>query len=631
MCGIAGAVTSTSARDQLAATADRMMETLAHRGPDDSGRWIDPERGVALCHRRLAVVGLGSAGAQPMVSQSGRWVITYNGEVYNFQALRAELEQRGSVFRGSSDTEVLVEAVDRLGLISTLRRVDGMFAFAAWDRETSSLALVRDRFGEKPLYFGRFGGTFLFGSELKALRTHPAFDDEPDLAAVAAYFAYGYMPGRGSIYAQVQRVQPGSIVEIDRDRRISETRWWDPSIEAHRSAGNPFAGRLDDAVDEVSEALRRSVAARMIADVPVGVLLSGGIDSAAVTLLAAEQSDRPLETFSVGFEHPDYDESAQARSIANHVGSVHRTIEVSAMDVSAILPRLPGVWDEPFADSSQIPTLMVSELARRSVTVALTGDGGDELFGGYDRYRYVGIVQRFGSLLGLVPPSVMKRAAGMAGSLAASFHLERQARRFEKIGRATGLTEPRDVYRSLVQLSDRYDGKSDRIDPLADWGSWPGRVVEQAMGTDTVSYLPDDILVKVDRATMAHSLEGRMPFLTEELFQLAWSLPPEMRWAADGGKAVVRGLVGRHLPSTHASGPKRGFGVPLADWLRTELREWSEDLLLSSNIRRAGFADTARLGRLWSSHLDGADHTSELWSHLMFEAWRRHHHPQWQI
>lgn len=631
MCGIVGLVASTSPCDRLDETVEQMMGTLAHRGPDDSGRWVDLQAGVALGHRRLAVVGLGAQGAQPMISQSKRWVITYNGEVYNFHALRAELEQHGVILAGGSDTEVLIEAIDHWGLVPTLRRVDGMFAFALWDRKLGSLLLVRDRFGEKPLYYSNVDGAFLFGSELKGLRAHPAFDDQPDVAAVAAYFSYGYIPGRDSIYANVQRVSPGSIIELGREGRVRETLWWNPALEAHRAADSPFRGRLDDAVDELGEALRRSVAARMVADVPVGILLSGGVDSTAVTLVAAEQNDRPLETFSVGFSHPDYDESAQALSIAEHVGSVHRTIEVSAPEVLAILPKLPSVWDEPFADPSQLPTLIVSELARRSVTVALTGDGGDELFGGYDRYRYVGLVHRFSPVLRLAPPNLIRRAAGMAGAVAESLRLERHARRFRKIGRAAGLTEPRDVYRSLLQVSEWHDRDASRVDPLAHWGRWPGSSVEQAMGTDTTSYLPDDILVKVDRASMAVSLEGRMPFLSEDLFRLAWSLPPEMRWGAGGGKSVVRALIGRHLPRAHATGPKRGFGVPLADWLRTDLREWCEELLLSSEVRAAGFVDATRLSSVWSSHLDGADHAPELWSHLMFEAWRRDHHPQWQI
>lgn len=638
MCGIAGFLTTESqSLDHASSTVTSMASTLEHRGPDDSGRWCDPEVGIALGHRRLAVVGLGEAGAQPMVSHSGRWVIAYNGEAYNFRELRRELEQVGVVFRGTSDTEVLVEAIDRWGLQQAIERTDGMFAFAAWDRSRRRLSLVRDRFGEKPLYYGWAGSTLLFGSELRALRAHPSFRAEPDPEAVSAYLEFGYAPTPRSIYAGVSKLPPGSIYETDRAGAASFSVWWDASTVAGDATDRQFTGDVAEGAERLHGLLRASVAAKMVADVPVGALLSGGLDSSAVVMLASEASSFPVKTFSVGFAQPRFDESPHARRVAEAFGTDHTTMHVSDQDAMNLVPELAQIWDEPFSDSSQIPTYFVSELARRTVTVALTGDGGDELFGGYDRYRYLDRLSRVVGLLMRLPPGPLRGLIGGAGRVALAVGNEPLARRLDKAAGLIGVDEPSALYRRLVTTASGFSvngwrgrTNSTTIDPLANWDDWPGSVVARAMGVDTVTYLPDDILVKVDRATMARSLEGRLPFLSEAVFEFAWTLPDSLRWDGEGGKVVLRRMLADHLPVDLVERPKQGFGVPLGEWLRNGLRAWADDLLGDPAIEVAAFVDITGVRRAWETHLAGrGDYAAKLWPVLMFESWRRHHHPEW--
>lgn len=638
MCGIAGFLTTESQTlDRVSQTVTNMASTLEHRGPDDSGIWCDPEAGIALGHRRLAVVGLGSAGAQPMTSHSGRWVISYNGEIYNFRALRRELEQAGVVFHGTADTEVLVEAIDRWGLREAVERTDGMFAFAAWDRSRQRLSLVRDRFGEKPLYYGWAGSTFLFGSELRALRVHPSFRAEPDSAALNAYVELGYVPTPHSVYAGISKLSPGSIYETDRSARASLTAWWDPSAVARRATERPFVGDASEAAATLHGLMRASVETRMVADVPVGALLSGGLDSSAVVMLASEASSFPVKTFSVGFAQRRFDESPHARRVAETFGTDHTTMHVSDQDAMNLVPELARIWDEPFADSSQIPTYFVSALARRTVTVALTGDGGDELFGGYDRYHYFDRLSMILGLLKRLPPRPMRGLISGVSRAALAVGNEPIARRLDKAAGLVGVEESSALYRRLVTTGSGFSANGQleptepaADDPLAGWNDWPGSAVARAMGVDTVTYLPDDILVKVDRATMSRSLEGRLPFLSEAVFEFAWSLPDRLRWGGDGGKVVLRRMLAGHLPVELVERPKQGFGVPLGEWLRTGLRAWTDDLLGDPAIEEAAFVDVARVRRAWEAHLTGrADHASKLWPVLMFESWRRHHHPEW--
>jgi asparagine synthase (glutamine-hydrolysing) len=630
MCGIAGLISFAEASPQdLTESASAMAETLAHRGPDDCGSWSGD--GVGLGHRRLAVVGLGEGGAQPMTSRSGRWVITYNGEIYNYRELRAELISAGVRFRGESDTEVLLESVDRWGLDRTLGRLDGMFAFGLWDREHRALTLVRDRFGEKPLYYGRFGPTLLFGSELRALRAHPQFSPKLSLSGAAAYFDFGHVPGALTVYESVSKVEPGTYMTISRAGEIARTIWWDAVAAANESAARPFAGTRGEAAQELRRRLLDSVRRRLVADVPVGAMLSGGLDSSAIVLLAASVSSHPVRTFSVGFENRNYDESPHARSVAELIGTDHRTLMVSDRDAFELVPRLPDLWDEPFADSSQIPTFFVSELARRHVTVALTGDGGDELFGGYDRYRHLHRMIRVRGLIRWTPELITRRLGEAGGRGAEILGRDRLARRLRKASRFGGTADIPGLYRKFVTLprpaelrdhEDRHPGD----DSLHTWGSWPGGGVSQALGVDTVAYLPDDILVKVDRATMANSLEGRIPFLDAAVFDFAWSLRDEDRWRGRRGKAALREMLRQELPATVIQRPKQGFGIPLGEWLRSGLRTWAEDTM-SGAPPTIDLVDRAQVDRLWREHVGGgADHGSFLWTFLMFESWRQRHH-----
>jgi asparagine synthase (glutamine-hydrolysing) len=573
------------------------------------------------------------------MSHSGRWVIAYNGEAYNFRALRRELEQAGLVFKGTSDTEVLVEAIDHWGLQQAIERTDGMFALAAWDRSRRRLSLVRDRFGEKPMYYGWIGSTLLFGSELRALRAHPSFRAEPDAAAVSAYIEFGYVPAPHSIYAGISKLSPGSIYETDRWGAAALAAWWDPSAVARDATGRPFAGNLTEAAETLHGRMRASVEARMVADVPVGALLSGGIDSSAVVMLASEASSFPVKTFSVGFAQPRFDESPHARRVAEAFGTDHSTMHVSDQDAMNLVPELARIWDEPFSDSSQIPTYFVSALARRAVTVALTGDGGDELFGGYDRYRYFDRLSKVVGLLKWMPHRPVRGLIGGAGRAALAFGNEPLARRLTKAVGIVGVAEPDALYRRLVTTGSGFsaNGWHERadpvaVDPLASWNDWPGSVVARAMGVDTVTYLPDDILVKVDRATMARSLEGRLPFLSEAVFEFAWSLPDRLRWDGNGGKLVLRRMLAGHLPVELVERPKQGFGVPLGEWLRNGLRVWADDLICDPAIEEAAFVDVTPVRRAWEAHLTGrGDHASVLWPVLMLESWRRHHHPEWSV
>lgn len=638
MCGIAGYLAMKSpSLDSASQTVTEMVSTLEHRGPDAGGTWCDPHAGVALGHRRLEVVGLGSAGAQPMTSHSGRWVITYNGEVYNFRALRGQLEQIGVVFRGSSDTEVLVEAIDRWGIRQAVERVDGMFALAAWDRSRRQLSLVRDRFGEKPLYYGWAGSTLLFGSELRALRAHPSFRPEPDPTSVDAYVSFGYVPTPGSVYEGVKKLSPGSIYQADRSGNGTLTAWWEPSAAAREATANPFPGDVDQAAEVLHGRLAASVEARVVADVPVGALLSGGLDSSAVVMLASRASSLPIKTFSVGFPQPRFDESPYARQVAERFGTDHTAVQVSDQDAVDLVPKLAEIWDEPFSDSSQIPTYFVSMLARRTVTVALSGDGGDELLGGYDRYRYLDRLTRVAGLLKRMPSRPARGLIAGVSRAALALGDEVLARRLEKASGLVGVREPGALYRLLVTTGSGFsaDGWRERgnsvvADVLDKWDDWPGSVVAKAMGVDTVTYLPDDILVKVDRATMARSLESRLPFLSEGVFDFAWSLPDRMRWHGAGGKVVLRRMLSHELPVELVERPKQGFGVPLGEWLRTGLRSWTDDLLVDKALEDAAFVDVDAVRRAWEAHLERrGDHASKLWPVLMFESWRRHHHPDW--
>jgi asparagine synthase (glutamine-hydrolysing) len=647
MCGIAGLLDSARATPAAAleALVGPMTDTLTHRGPDDRGVWTDEATGVALGFRRLAIVDLTPTGHQPMESRDGRYVLVFNGEIYDHHALRAELEAAGTRFRGRSDTEVLLEAIATWGLAAALARANGMFALACWDRAERRLLLARDRFGEKPLYSGWLGSTFVFGSELKALRAHPDFRAGIDPEALTQYFRSACVPAPRSIYQGIGKLPPGTWVSIDPTRPGSDATpqpYWSAVEVAldHAAAAARSSITVAEAPDAVEAALRASVGLRMVADVPVGAFLSGGTDSSLVVALMQAQSSRPVRTFTIGFDAEGYDEAARARAIAAHLGTEHTELYVSPAEAQSVVPRLATVYDEPFADSSQIPTLLVSELARRDVTVALSGDGGDELFGGYTRYFALERLRRMAGLpraarasaaavLRSQPPERWDRIVRGAARVVPGRSAPAQpGDKLHKLAGSLGVDRG-DVYRSLVQCWDVPPVLDLRepatvVAPPADWPL--GSAVEWAMLADTVTYLPDDLLTKVDRASMAVSLEARVPMLDPTVFDVAWRLPLEAKVARGGsgptGKRVLHDVLGRHLPASLVGGPKTGFGVPFGDWLRGPMRDWAEALLDEGRLRSEGYLDVAAVRTAWAEHSSGRhDRRHRLWAVLMFQAW----------
>ena len=582
MCGIAGFWDFAGGRpEEMRERAARMASCLTHRGPDDAGTFADPV-GVALGFRRLAIVDLSAAGAQPMRSASGRYVMIFNGEIYNFQRLRKRVSPD---WRGHSDTEVLLACIEEWGLERTLGECIGMYAFALWDAHEQTLSLVRDRAGVKPLYYALDAGSLQFASELKALDVDRTIDAD----AAALYARYRYVPAPWSIFKSVKKLLPGSILTVARDGSSTLTRYWNPAEVAERVSR--FTGSETEAVDELEELLGDSVALRMIADVPLGVFLSGGVDSSLVAALMQRNASGPIHTFTIGFEDPRFDEARYGREVAQHLGSQHDELYVSHADALALIPTLPRIYDEPFADSSALPTYLVSRLARRSATVALSGDGGDELFAGYHHHFLGARVQR----------RVAKVPRFARGAIGRTL---RRIPRTRALGQALVENDPLAHYRDMMKLHPGLPN----LEP-----------VEMMMFLDFIQYLPDDILVKVDRASMAVSLEAREPFLDHRVIEFAWSLPLSMKIRDDRGKWILRQLLRRHLPDALVDREKQGFGLPLAQWLRGPLREWAEDLLSTAGEP----FDTAHIRDLWQRHLAGANHEGQVWTVLMYEAWRR--------
>lgn len=603
-----------------------MADALIHRGPDAGGRWQDADAGILLLHRRLSIIDLSPLGNQPMVSESGRYVIVFNGEVYNFAELRAELEQLGAHFRGRSDTEVLLSAIERWGVRDALVRTNAMLAFALWDRHEQTLTLARDRFGEKPLYFAIAEGALLFGSELKALRPHPDFPRRVDQRALAAFLRFGYVPAPRSIYEGVSKVEPGTLVRIDRARRVTTERYWSVGEDVARGKRERFRGSSLEAVDELERLMRAAVKTRMVSDVPLGAFLSGGIDSSTVVALMQAQAGTRVKTFTIGFRESGYDEAWAARKVAAHLGTDHTELYVTPAEARDVIPKLPSLYDEPFADSSQIPTYLVSELARRSVTVALSGDGGDELFGGYGRYK---LARRLSRMIQLVPrPSRRLLASALrrvpvVGRGALHRTLER-TRRWSDLLATDG---SRAVYRSLVSVWRERDAvlKEDvhADEPLPFAHDSLRSFEEWMMYADTLSYLPDDILVKVDRASMSVSLEGRIPLLDPGISRFAWSLPFDLR-VGPTGKTPLKQLLARYVPRELFERPKMGFGVPIREWLRGPLRDWAESLLDERTLAADGFLDHKVVRKRWDEHVRGVhDWQYALWFVLVFQQWLR--------
>jgi asparagine synthase (glutamine-hydrolysing) len=597
-----------------------MTGALQHRGPDDEGLWVDSATGVGLGHRRLSILDLSPEGHQPMVSPDQRYTIVFNGEIYNFLDIRAELEQASFRFRGGSDTEVMLAAFSAWGVEDSVRRFNGMFAFALWDRQERTLWLSRDRLGKKPLYYGWAGRRFLFGSELKALRAHPEFHGEIDRGALALYMRLSYIPSPYSIYRDVAKLPPGTLLAIRSDDCGSNAKpvpYWCAQEAVEEGVSDQFRGSYQDAQEELDGLLRDAVRIRMIADVPLGAFLSGGLDSSLVVALMQMESRVPVRTFSIGFPEITHDESGHARAVAQHLKSDHTELYATPEEARAVIPRLPEIYDEPFADPSQIPTYLVAALTRSQVTVGLSGDGGDELFGGYGAYFSN---HRFYEKYGHLPKNLR---TGLSTGLRAF-----PSARARRLGQNLNFSSDEQIHHSLIshwaepgnlipgaiEPPTAFDDTSRHIDTL--------NFIERMMYLDAVTYLPDDILVKVDRASMAVSLEARCPLLDYRVFEFAWRLPFEMKVEKTRGKRILRDLLYRRVPRELVDRPKQGFDVPLSDWLRGPLRAWAEELLSEERLRQEGWLRPEPVRRAWQRHLAGTeDNRDRLWTILMFQAW----------
>lgn len=634
MCGIAGLVDLGRQLDgnELAQQARRMADALRHRGPDTGGQWTDPPAGLALGFRRLSIIDLSQAGHQPMVSASGRYTIVFNGEVYNFTELRRELEVEGQRFRGRSDTEVILEGCARWGVEKTVRRLIGMFAIALWDREAQRLWLVRDRLGIKPLYFGLVGERFLFASELKALRAVDGWEPEIDPDALAGFVRFNYVPTPRTIYRGVYKLPPGSLLTYSPGGDPDVERYWTMADVVQQ----PRVDAPEDRVVDAAETLMRdAVRRRMVADVPLGALLSGGVDSTTVAALMQAESNVPIRTFTIGFEDAAYDEASDARAVAEHIGSKHTELYLSANRARDLIPDLPEWYDEPFADSSALPTRLVSQLARKDVTVALSGDGGDEVFFGYNRYVAAEDAWR---RMRHMSPWLRKLFACAAGALSVGAW-DRVARLVPSAGRprmagdkmhklAAVLRQkgPDDIYRRLVsQWDDPGALLAGGREPIAEAWRVAGEIpdfAERMAFLDTVTYLPDDILTKVDRASMSVSLEVRVPLLDHRLVEFAWTLPKSMRLRGSTTKWLLRQVCYRHVPRELVDRPKMGFAVPLDAWLRGPLYDWAESLLDEKRLAADGLFDAAAVRAAWRRFLDGEGNLQHgIWGLLQAQAW----------
>ncbi len=646
MCGLAGFIDTSRAtsREDLRSIVTRMSERIVHRGPDDSSEWVDPESGIALGFRRLAILDLTEEGRQPMISASGRYVIAFNGEVYSFREIRRRLEEQGlaPAFRGGSDTEVMLAAIEAWGLHEALQDFVGMFAFALWDRKERVLHLVRDRLGKKPLYYGWAGNQFLFGSELSTLRAHPAFKAGIDRDALALYMRHCYIPAPYSIYEGIRKLLPGTVLTISPGQTDAEpVPYWSAKDAVEAGIEEQFRGSEADALDELDALLRNSVDMRMVSDVPLGVFLSGGIDSSLVTALMQHQNTAPVKTFAIGFAEESHNEAPYASEVARHLGTDHSEMIVTPAEAQAVIPKLPVIYDEPFADSSQIPTYLVSQFARRSVTVSLSGDGGDELFGGYSRYQQAAGIWTH---IGRVPALMRAPAAKVLSVMPQPFwrFASRAAARYTPSDLVSANTPDRLAKLTDMLMADGQEsfyrrfvshwkdpasvvlGAQEPATHFTDRQSWAklDGFLHSMMYLDTVSYLPDDILVKVDRASMSVGLEARAPLLDHRVMEFAWRLPISMKVKADKGKWPLRQVLYRYVPKELIERPKMGFGVPISSWLRGPLRDWAESLLEESKLNQQGYLNTKMVRTKWSEHLQGNRNWHYyIWDVLMFQAW----------
>ena len=646
MCGLAGCWTK-KADATLHASVRAMSATLNHRGPDAGAVWVDKPEGIGLGHRRLKVIDLSENGAQPMHSACNRFVLVFNGEIYNHNNIRAELEEHGHapVWRGHSDTEVLLAGFVAWGVVGTLQRAVGMFSLALWDKKEHRLTLGRDRFGEKPLYYGWLGKgsgqTFVFGSELKALRAFPNFDNAINRDALALYFNFCTVPAPYSIYQDIFKLQPGHVLVLQKEgfdhRSIKIEPYWQLTDVVNKGATSLIVDEIE-AIELLDSVLRKSIEQQSVADVPLGAFLSGGVDSSLITALMQDQSNRPIQTFTVGFEETEFDESPFALAVAKHLGTDHHELRVTSTDALNIIPDLPRLYDEPFADSSQIPTYFICQAARQKVTVALSGDAGDELFGGYNRYFWS---RRIWNKFAWLPPGSRRLLGKGISSLSvetwdAINHILPSRYRVTNLGnkaykmayRLEKVKNLDDLYRSLVVIWP--EGKdivkhTQKLPTMLDDVSIVANIAEaeqRMMFWDSITYLPDDILTKVDRAAMGVSLETRIPFLDHRVAQLAWRMPLHMKLRDGKGKWALRQILYKHVPSNLIERPKAGFGIPLGQWLRGPLLDWAENLINEDRLRSEGYLNSKLIRETWQQHLSNRyDWPLELWSVLMFQAW----------
>ncbi len=660
MCGFAGFLANaTESVDSQGDIVTRMALALLHRGPDDAGIWTDVQSGIALGHRRLSILDLSPAGHQPMVSASGHYVIAFNGEIYNHFELRRELEccavppahyRVGGLslsWRGHSDTETLLAGFDVWGIQSTVERCIGMFSFAVWDRQTLKLTLGRDRMGEKPMYYGwqgrgEKGRVFLFGSELKALKAHPAFAAGIDRDALCLLMRHSYIPAPYSIYQGIFKLKPGCLLSLSMAQPEPEVvRYWSAASVAVAGCADSFAGTPDQAVDALEVLLKSAVQKQMMADVPLGAFLSGGVDSSTVVALMQAQSTRPVKTFTIGFNADGYNEAVHAGAVARHLGTEHTELYVSPQQALDVIPQLPTLYCEPFSDSSQIPTFLVALLARQQVTVSLSGDAGDELFCGYNRYL---LANKVWQKLSFIPIGSRRIAARGLTALAPErwnkllgsvknlipFTL-RQANLGDKLHKAAGVLDSRNLAAFYLGLVSHWEDPASVViggqePPTLLTDNAPKLTglddISRMMVLDMLTYLPDDILVKVDRACMGVSLEGRVPFLDHRVVEFACSLPQSMKLRDGDAKWVLRQVLYRYVPKKLIERPKMGFGVPIGEWLRGPLKNWAEELLDEARLRREGFFYPETIRQKWAEHLSGARNWQyHLWDVLMFQAW----------
>jgi asparagine synthase (glutamine-hydrolysing) len=621
-----------------------MAATLEHRGPDAGGVWVDDRVGLALGHRRLSIIDLSAAGAQPMHSASGRYSLTFNGEIYNFQRLRKEFDDGSYPFRGHSDSEVILAVVERLGINEAIRKIQGMFAFAIWDRETRELILVRDRTGKKPLYYGWFRSTFLFGSELKALRRHPEFENDIDLNVLGQYLQFGWVSAPGSIHKKLRQLPAGHMLRITQGSKPHERQpeaFWSACEILEMGQADQFKGSFGQAVDELDRVLCATVQDRMVADVDIGALLSGGVDSSMVVALMQNMSDRPVKTFSIGFWEEKYNEAQFAASVAKALGTEHHELYVTPEQALAVVDHLPEIYDEPFADASQIPTFLISKLAREHVKVVLTGDGGDEQFAGYRHYKHcleswqsvnrvpVALRRAFASLTRSLSDRTWKLVS--QGDFETTKRIPNWLRKLGKYGQRSCnwmSTRPEDVltnrFTKCLSVDRFVNGAVPSVNTLTDCRLW---AVDQdplfsMLYYDYIGYLADDILVKVDRASMAVGLEARSPLLDQRVLRFAWSMPRDYLFDGNNGKLVLKELLYRYVPRELIDRPKRGFNVPVKEWLVGPLRHWVEDLISDEMLKRQGIFDESAVRKAWAQHRRGWVNQSELiWAILMFQVW----------